>query len=108
MSNSEPLERALVYALVAEQHNPTERRTFSQRAMDSFLKRRKLPLTLEQLDQACRSLEVAGVFNQIGRDFEFAIPLFQQMLHQTRDVEFLFDKTREEILATKMLVLILL
>jgi hypothetical protein len=104
MSNSEPLERALVYALVAEDHTPTERRTFSQRAMDSFLKRRKLSLTLEQLDRACRSLEVAGVFNQVGSDFEFAIPLFQKMLHQTRDVEFLFDKTREEILAAKTLL----
>lgn len=104
MSNSEPLERALVYALVAEDHNPAERRTFSQRTMDSFLKRRKLSLTLEKLDHICRNLEVAGVFNQIGSDFAFAIPLFQQMLRQTRDVEFLFDKTREEILAAKTLL----
>jgi hypothetical protein len=103
VSNSEPLERALVYGLVAENSNPTEQLTFSQRTIDSLFKRRKLPLTLEQLDRSCRSLEIAGVFNQVGQDFEFAIPLFQQMLRQTRDVEFLFEKTREEILATKPL-----
>ena len=71
--------------------------------MDDVLKKRKLKLTYEQLDQACRNLAVAGVFNEVGRDFEFAAPLFQHMLRQTRDVDFLFDKTREEILGAKLL-----
>lgn len=103
MSNTEPLERALVYALVAEDQSLTRKGNFSQRAMDSFLKKRKLPLKYERLDRACRNLEVAGVFNQVGRDFEFAAPLFPRMLRETRDVGFLFEKAREEILAEKML-----
>ena len=103
MSNTEPLERALVYALVAEDRSLAGRH-FSQRAMDSFLKKRKLSLKYDQLDHACRNLEIAGVFNQIGKDFEFAAPLFQRMLLETRDVDFLFDKTREEILAGKTLL----
>ena len=72
--------------------------------MDSFLKKRKLDLKYEHLDRACRNLEVAGVFNQAGRDFEFAVPLFQRMLRETRDVDFLFEKTREEILTAKLLI----
>ena len=71
--------------------------------MDSYLKKRKVILRYDQLDRACRNLEVAGVFNQVGRDFEFAVPLFQRILRQTRDVNFLFDKTREELVAEKLL-----
>ena len=103
MSNTEAVERALVYALVAVDDHPVGQSVFSQRSMDDVLKTRKLILTYEQLDQACRNLAVAGVFNEVGRDFEFAAPLFQHMLRQTRDVEFLFDKTREEILGAKLL-----
>ncbi len=103
MSNTEPVERALVYALVASDAQPVGQSIFSQRSMDDVLKKRKLKLTYEQLDQACRNLAVAGVFNEVGRDFEFAAPLFQHMLRQTRDVDFLFDKTREEILGAKLL-----
>ncbi|MCP4626263.1 MAG: hypothetical protein GY850_22550, partial [bacterium] len=104
MSNTESLERALVYALAAEDRSPGKQQRFSQRMMDSLLKKRKLDLKYEYLDRACRSLEVAGVFNQVGRDFEFAVPLFQRMLHETRDVDFLFEKTREEILTAKLLI----
>lgn len=103
MSNTEPLEQALIYALVAEGYSPTRQRTFSQRAMDGFLKKRKIDLKYQLLDRACRNLEIAGVFNQVGKDFEFAVPLFQRMLREARDVDFLFDKTREEILSARML-----
>jgi hypothetical protein len=102
MSNTKPLERALVYALVARDQGQIGQ-IFSQRVMDDILKERKLFLKHERLDRACRNLEVAGVFNQVGRDFEFAIPLLQRMLHETRDVDFLFDKTLEEVQDEKVL-----
>jgi hypothetical protein len=98
MSNTEPLERALVYVLISEDNSPTRRQNFSQRGMDGLLKKRKLDLKYEQLDFACRNLEVAGVFSEVGKNFEFAVPLLQQILRETRDVDFLFEKTREEIL----------
>lgn len=100
-SNTELKERALVYALINESDHTDRHSTYSQPFMDGILKKRKLNLTYDELDQACRNLEVAGVFNAVGREFEFAIPLFQRMLRQTRDVDFLFDKTREEILGMK-------
>lgn len=103
-SNTEVLERALVYALVAADSGGGLRTIpITQRAMDELLKSRRLSLTYEQLDRTCRNLEMAGVFNRVGKDFEFAVPLFQSMLHQTRDVDFLFEKAREEILAEKII-----
>ncbi len=97
MSNTVTLERALVYALVAENNGSIHRRHFSQREMDEILKQRHLQLHYNELDRACRNLEVAGVFDQVGRDFEFAVPLFQRMLRETRDVEFVYEKTLEEL-----------
>jgi hypothetical protein len=102
MSNTEALEQALVYALVAEDQGLTGQ-SFSQRAMDCFLKKRDLTLRYAELDRACRNLEVAGVFNQVGKNFEFAVPLLQRMLRQARDIDFLFEKAREEILAERAL-----
>lgn len=95
--NTEPVERALVYALLAENEPVFGQITFSQRHMDSILKRRKLILRYEDLDRACQNLLRAGIFQEVGRDYEFAIPLLRRILRQTRDVNFLFDKVREEI-----------
>ncbi len=103
MSNTEPMERALVYTLIAESDSHIQQTTFPQRVMDELLKKYKLVVTYEQLDSACQNLAVAGIFNQVGRDYEFAVPLFQRILRQTRDVEFLLEKTLEEVQATKML-----
>jgi hypothetical protein len=104
MSNTEPLERALVYALVAQDPSPDNQRSFSQRAMDGFLKKRNLNIKYELLDRACKSLEVAGVFNEVGRDFEFAVPLLKRMLQETRDVDFLFEKAREEFMTERGMI----
>ena len=104
MSNTEPLEQAIVYALTAEDQSPTRRQSFSQRTMDVLLKKRKLSLRYERLDRACRNLEVAGIFNGVGKDFEFAAPLLQRMLREARDVDFLFEKAREEILTERRLI----
>lgn len=100
-SNTEPIERALVYALVTEDRDLTKQKSFSQRTMDYYLQDKRLPLKVEELDRACRNLEVAGVFNQVGRDYEFATPLLQRVLLQTRDINFHFAKTRDEILTSR-------
>lgn len=100
MANTEPLERALVYAMIAEDPGDGgKRRTYAQRTIDGILKKRKLNIRLEDLERSCRNLEIAGVFEEVGKNYRFAVPLLQQILPQTRDVDFLFDKTREEILA---------
>jgi hypothetical protein len=104
MSNTEPLERALVYALVIESKQGLRRKSYSLRMMDAFLKKRNLSLQkVEWLENACRNLEVAGVLKPVehGYDYEFAVPLLYYILSETCDVEFLFDKVREEVLAER-------
>ncbi len=96
MSNTALLERALVYAIVAE-GDRVARGQFNENRLLRFLEKRKLQVSYESVDVACRQLEVAGLFNRVGADYEFAVPLFQSMLRQTRDVSFLFERTREAL-----------
>ena len=104
MSNTERVEQALVYALIAEDRYPMGDGVFSQRDIDEVLKHRNLRLTLDQLERVCRNLEVGGVLNQVGRDYEFAVPLLQRTLNEARDVNFLFDKIHEEIQIENLLL----
>ncbi len=96
MSNTALLERALVYAIVAE-GDKVARGQFNENRLLRFLEKRKLQVSYESVDTACRQLEVAGLFNRVGADYEFAVPLFQGMLRRTRDVSFLFERTREAL-----------
>ena len=102
MTNTERLEQALVYALIAEDQSPLKNSTFSERYIDEVLKRRHIPLNLEGLERICKNLEVGGVFNQVGKDYEFAVPLLVRTLCEARDVEFLFETMREEIQAENL------
>ena len=96
MSNTELLEQAIVYAIIDEGETAVLP-NFTERNIHSLLKDRKLSLPFEQIDNACRKLEMAGVFNRVEAEYTFAVPLFRLMLQQTRDVSFLFERTREAL-----------
>ncbi|MCP5096220.1 MAG: ATP-binding protein [Chloroflexi bacterium] len=96
MSNTDSLERAIVYAIIAE-GEAIAKQSFTEKHIQGILKKRKLSLPFESLDKASRNLEMAGVFNRVGADYEFAVPLFQHLLRQTRDVGFLFERTKEAL-----------
>jgi predicted Zn-dependent protease with MMP-like domain len=96
MSNTDSLERAVVYALVAEGEEIAAQ-SFTEKMIQGVLKQRNFSAQFEQIDRAARNLEMAGVFNRVGADYEFAVPLFQHILRQTRDVEFLFERTKEAL-----------
>lgn len=96
MSNTGSLEQAIVYAIIDEGKTAVLP-NFSERHIHNFLKNRKLSLPFKQVDSACRKLELAGVFNRVGAEYTFAVPLFQTLLRQTRDVRFLFDRMREAL-----------
>ena len=96
MANTDLLEQAIVYAIIDEGETAVLP-NFTERHIHSFLKNRKLSLPFEQVDGACRKLEMAGVFNRVDADYTFAVPLFQTLLRQTRDVCFLFERTREAL-----------
>jgi hypothetical protein len=103
MTNTERVEQAMVYALISEDPEQLRHSSWSERAIDGVMKKRRLSLNLEQLERVCKNLEIGGVLNQVGKDYEFAVPLLQRTLCEARDVNFLFDKMREEILKEKLL-----
>ncbi len=96
MANTDLLEQAIVYAIIDEGETAVLP-NFTERHIHNFLKNRKLSLPFEQIDAACRKLEMAGVFNRVDAEYIFAVPLFQTLLRQTRDVSFLFERTREAL-----------
>lgn len=102
MSNTELLERAIVYMLVAEGEGKRPFR-FTQADIAAGLSTRQLSLPKERIDTACRNLQMAGVFRRQVADFTFAVPLFPRMLWQMRNVTFLFDRMREALQMEKIL-----
>lgn len=107
MSNTELVERALVYALVAApsaaERAEGETAVFDVPYLQSLLRARRLVMTHEQVDRACRNLEMAGVLRREKAAYSFAVPLFQDILRQTRDVNFLFERVREALQTEKIL-----
>ena len=103
MANTEPVEQAMVFAMIQEGGNPVGQRSYSMKMINGFLKKHKLDLTLEQLDATLHNLEIAGVIDQVGKDYEFSIPLLIRLLRSARNVEFMLEKIREQILAERLL-----
>lgn len=103
MTNTEPVEQAMIFAMIQEGGDAFSQRSFSMKTINGFLKKHKLDLTLEQLDTTLHNLEVAGVINNIGQDYEFSVPLLVRLLRSARNVEFMLEKLREQILAEKLL-----
>jgi hypothetical protein len=103
MVNSDPIEKATVFAMIMEEGNPAGQRSYSMKMINGFLKKHKLDLSLEQLDTTLRNLEIAGVIDQIGQDYEFSLPLLVRLLRSARNVDFLLEKIREQIYAERLL-----
>lgn len=96
-------EKAIVYALTAQ--NLPQQTLYTQRMIDGLLKQHNVPLRLNVLEDCCRNLRLAGVFGpQGGNAYEFAVPIFQQLLRETRDITLLLEKSIEEIDLSRMVV----
>jgi hypothetical protein len=103
MNNTEPLEQAMVFAMILEGGNGLSPKNYSMKTINGFLKKHKLDLNLEQLDGTLHKLEVAGVIDQVGQDYTFSIPLLIKLLRSARNVEFMLEKLREQILVERLL-----
>jgi hypothetical protein len=103
MANTEPVEQAMVFAMILEGNDPVGQRSYSMKMINGFLKKHKLDLNLEQLDATLHKLELAGVIDQVGQDYGFSIPLLIRLLRSARNVEFMLEKLREQILAERLL-----
>lgn len=88
------VEKAIVYALIAEPGDLTQQQHYTMRTIDDHLKKHNVSLKGDVLDDSCRKLTLAGVFNRVGgNNYEFAVPIFQQILRETRDVKLLLEKS---------------
>ena len=102
LSNTLPLERAIVFAVAAKHKEPEA--TFSLKDIDTELYRRKFEIDFDQLNAACRSLAAAGVFNGPERKhYTFSTPLLARMLEEEYPLDFVFDKARRDHLAAAAL-----
>ncbi len=104
MKNTEPVEQAMVFAMILEGGNTISQKSFSMKTINGFLMKHKLVLTLDQLDSILHKLEIAGVIDQVGQDYEFSIPLLIKLLRSSRNVEFMLEKLREQILDERLLL----
>ncbi len=101
VTNSLPLERALVFALIGTKGLAPDA-SFTQVEMDAELTQRGLPLPHPELDKACRNLVSAGILDPLGRQYSFRIPVFARMLEEQYPIEFVFEKARQEYFAQQM------
>jgi hypothetical protein len=95
MQNTENLEKAVVYALLAA-YADKPHMGFSQETIDEALRLGGIMLPQDDIDEACNVLTLSGVILRKGREFYFASPVFTRVLHETYDLEYLFRKVREE------------
>jgi hypothetical protein len=88
--NTNDLEKAVAYAV-------SDREQFSVEDVDRQMKRRRIFIETRHLEDACRKLEALGVWQRTGNDYQFAIPVFPQLLRERYGGEFLFAKAKEHI-----------
>lgn len=95
ISNSVPLERAIVFAMVSAQDTRGVE-SFSLEDINAELKRRGLMVAFDRLDEACRNLDTANILRRQGKAYSFRLPLFVRMLQENYPIEFGFEKSRQE------------
>lgn len=97
MNNSRPLERAVIFA-IANRKDTREGKAFTYQTIDAELSQRKLHVHMNALDEAIRNLVTAGILQALGnKHYHFSIPLFAKMLEENYQLNFIFEKTRQEL-----------
>lgn len=98
MSNSIPLERAMVFVLASEE-GAHDGRKFTQKEIDALLAKRGLPLKkYVGLEKACHHLETAGILRREGNAYGFSSPIFLRLLKQNYQLDYVFEKARSEVI----------
>jgi hypothetical protein len=102
LSNTLPLERAIVFAMVAT--ISTSETKFSLKDIDAELGRRSLHVELSQLNTACDNLVTAGVLSgPKQKQYHLSIPLLATVLAETYSLDFVFGKARRDFLTAAAL-----
>lgn len=94
MDNTTHLEKAMVFALIIEANEAPEQ--FDHEDIEKALLNQGIPILLDEMEHACRNLELAGVFAKHGWHYRFAIPLFPRILTKNYNVRYLLQKLQRE------------
>ena len=94
MDNTTRREKAIVFSLVLKQPGETE--PFDLEEIEAALLAQHVDVVLDDLERACRNLELAGAITKQGRHYRFSIPIFPRMLARNYNVAHLLSKIRRE------------
>lgn len=94
MDNTTRREKAIVLSLVLKLRGEAE--PFELRDIEHALAPQQIDLPLDDLERACRNLELAGTFTKQGRHYRFSIPIFPAMLAKNYNVAYLLSRIRRE------------
>jgi hypothetical protein len=69
---------------------------FDLQDIEAALLAQQIDVLFDDLERACRNLELAGTFTKQGRHYRFSIPIFPAMLAKNFNVAYLLSKIRRE------------
>ena len=94
MDNTTPLEKGMVFALIVQADGVPEQ--FDQEDIERALLGQGISILFDEMERACRNLELAGIFVKQGWHYRFAIPLFPRILTQNHNVRYLLQRLKRE------------
>ena len=94
MDNTTRREKAIVFSLVLKLGDKVE--PFDLEDIEAALMAQQIDVLLEDLERACRNLELAGTFTKQGRNYRFSIPIFPEMLARNYNAAHLLSKIQRE------------
>jgi hypothetical protein len=95
MHNTGPREKAVVYALLLNGAQESLPSNISPSRVDTSLKKLGVKMPIDEIDDACKFLALAGVLHKVGIDYSFNAPVFVRTLRQQYDLRHLFSKLKE-------------
>jgi Cdc6-like AAA superfamily ATPase len=94
MDNTTRREKAIVFSLVLKLGDKVE--PFDLEDIETALLAQQIDVLLDDLERACRNLELAGTFTKQGRNYRFSIPIFPEMLTRNYNAAHLLSKIQRE------------
>lgn len=94
LDNTTHREKAIVFSLVLKMGEAVE--PFDLQDIETALLAQQIDVRLDDLERACRNLELAGTLTKQGRHYRFSIPIFPTMLTRNFNIAHLLNKLRRE------------
>ena len=94
MDNTDHLEKAIVFSMLLSGASATS--GFDLERIDQALQSFGVEQLVGDIEHGCRNLELAGILNKQGWHYQFAIPVFPDVLAANYNIDFLLRRIRSE------------